>query len=947
MLRSGSSFLFGLHRVPFSLSRIPSGFVIALLGVFSFTVMLWLFASRAHAGQIWTDGNADGLPDDGASLLAAPGEVVSVDIWIDAQSFQWTNFLAYAEWNAGCFSYVSAQYLLSGGSNFPIDNFSHPSAIGFGGLGYDRTGVDAIGRVNLRLTVPVSCCLTPIIDPYNPYYVFSQLGRGESYLLFSSNPGSCWEPAGGPQACCFPDGSCSVILPADCAAQGGVFQGPGTTCATVNCPLPPLEGACCYPSGACTSFMTRAECEGGGGIYQGDGTDCSTVSCPTPTGACCFASGDCDVLGRDECESSGGTYRGDGVTCANANCLQPTGACCLPNGGCLVRTDDQCAALGGIYQGDGVSCANANCPGTFGACCFADGTCLIRTPFECADMGGIYYGNGTDCATVNCPVSQACCFPSRDCIDTNPSDCTVMGGIPQGPGSSCAQTNCGPPPAVGACCLLDGECAPSTTREDCEAIGGTYQGDGTICGVVACGSARIWTDGDFDGLPDNTPRIAALGDTVAADLWIDAGSFSWTNYLAYVEWPGACFGFTSAEYAITGGSNFPIDDFSHPNGIGFGGSGFNEGGVDRIGRFYLRTLSPLGCCVTPIIDPKNPYYVFSQLGSGSDYRLFADNPGSCWSIGLRGACCVPSIAACVDTTEAACLAMGGSYSGNYTTCSQNPCPMGACCVADSCNQLLTRQQCAAIGGTYRGNGSTCDASSCDSLPECGSFSAPGTVSLLRERFEPAKASKAQALPCLLTGNTNGTAANYRWYNVCSGYIWIYSGWRANEGVGVLYGGYGNEAVNCDSDIKRTITYYRNVCQAYDQTVDVYLDVATSAGCIAGTIASDLNIDPGLRWNCSEFGANIPAGVNYVVVRTQHDGGYSPSFATDGPFSQICDPNPPARSFYYGLNGSACVPWLGPGKDSDNFLNWLILDVSAPCVTAVQPTSWGKIKGLFR
>jgi len=41
-----------------------------------------------------------------------------------------------------------------------------------------------------------------------------------------------------PEACCFPDGSCAELTPADCINQGGTPQGPGTTCASVNCPLP-------------------------------------------------------------------------------------------------------------------------------------------------------------------------------------------------------------------------------------------------------------------------------------------------------------------------------------------------------------------------------------------------------------------------------------------------------------------------------------------------------------------------------------------------------------------------------------------------------------------------------------------------------------------------------------------------------------------------------------
>lgn len=38
------------------------------------------------------------------------------------------------------------------------------------------------------------------------------------------------------EACCFPDGTCTDVPPADCTAAGGLARGAGTTCATVICP---------------------------------------------------------------------------------------------------------------------------------------------------------------------------------------------------------------------------------------------------------------------------------------------------------------------------------------------------------------------------------------------------------------------------------------------------------------------------------------------------------------------------------------------------------------------------------------------------------------------------------------------------------------------------------------------------------------------------------------
>ncbi|NOX57312.1 MAG: hypothetical protein GXP29_00440 [Planctomycetes bacterium] len=46
------------------------------------------------------------------------------------------------------------------------------------------------------------------------------------------------------------------------------------------------DGACCN-SGVCTDSLTQAACEGGGGTYQGDGSVCSGVTCPVSGGDVC------------------------------------------------------------------------------------------------------------------------------------------------------------------------------------------------------------------------------------------------------------------------------------------------------------------------------------------------------------------------------------------------------------------------------------------------------------------------------------------------------------------------------------------------------------------------------------------------------------------------------------------------------------------------------------
>ena len=78
-----------------------------------------------------------------------------------------------------------------------------------------------------------------------------------------------------------------------------------------------------------------------------------------------------------------------------------------------------------------------------------------------------------------------------------------------------------------------------------------------------------------------------------------------------------------------------------------------------------------------------------------------------------GACCIGT--SCSYITEADCGASGGSYLGDYVSCSGNPCdgsdPTGGCCVGADCT-VVTQAECSAIGGSYQGDGSTCAGDPC-------------------------------------------------------------------------------------------------------------------------------------------------------------------------------------------------------------------------------------------
>ena len=84
-------------------------------------------------------------------------------------------------------------------------------------------------------------------------------------------------PAPSPGGCCFTDGTCAIVTPANCLPMGGVFRGPGTDCVAA-CPQP---AACCFPDGSCAVILETA-CTAQGGVFNSGAATCAA---PCATGS--------------------------------------------------------------------------------------------------------------------------------------------------------------------------------------------------------------------------------------------------------------------------------------------------------------------------------------------------------------------------------------------------------------------------------------------------------------------------------------------------------------------------------------------------------------------------------------------------------------------------------------------------------------------------------------
>ncbi|MEW5795209.1 MAG: hypothetical protein AB1772_02500 [Candidatus Zixiibacteriota bacterium] len=326
-------------------------------------------------------------------------------------------------------------------------------------------------------------------------------------------------------ACCWPDGSCTIVTQFDCehTATGvtGIYQGDGSMCLGDNngngvddaCEPVSPTGACCYigPAGPTCVNTTESDCIQ---TYNGTwypGQNCATFNCPQqqPQGACCYA----DAAGVMHCINTthkacvkiyGGTWY-LGQNCATFTCPdpQPLGACCYgdpASPSCVNTTEDLCKLQ---YNGTwyaGQNCATFDCPPRprLGACCYRDAAgpaCVNTTKAACRKLyGGTWYA-GQDCATFNCPDDPprgACCYgdpAAPSCVNTTQAECQAVYGGTWYAGQDCATFQCPVPHELGACCYLSADgtqgCA-TTSQLDCHSVyGGTWYA-GQNCATFQC-----------------------------------------------------------------------------------------------------------------------------------------------------------------------------------------------------------------------------------------------------------------------------------------------------------------------------------------------------------------------------------------------------------------------------------------------------------------------------
>jgi len=198
-----------------------------------------------------------------------------------------------------------------------------------------------------------------------------------------------------------------------------------------------------------------------------------------------------------------------------------------------------------------------------------------------------------------------------------------------------------------------------------------------------------------------------------------------------------------------------------------------------------------------------------------------------------------------------------------------------------------------------------------------------------------------------------------YYNICTGWIWVWSGWSPNDILGVTFDSCC--AAGNSTAVDGGFIYFTTGAPAgYGFTGSVDLqDANNSTGCPEGAVIATQALLPISGWNQITYngggaGAVVP-DASFAMSLTMGAGVNNPAAAasdhpaagpTGAPACGSCYPTTRViHSFYLGTTASPLCP--GSALNDGVCDAQLLWDVQATCTTAVDASSWGDIKALYR
>ncbi|MEE8577104.1 MAG: hypothetical protein V3T31_07595, partial [candidate division Zixibacteria bacterium] len=315
-----------------------------------------------------------------------------------------------------------------------------------------------------------------------------------------------------------------------------------------------------------------------------------------------------------------------------------------------------------------------------GGCCLPDNTCVDVTEADCLAAGGDYLGDATACLGDNNSNGQ-----DDACEDPCP-----LGTMFSQPVM--------PPEGVWSAGVSDHAHADALNRFE------RFTGvTGDIIGIQVWG-IRAYHDGSSWSECSESPMgldFSFYTDVAGApSTWL----YGTTVHVTPVATTMLYSGFTLYEFTayFTTPISVPTDRWVNVQGGPVGG--------DDPNCWFLWMNASSGLDGTHILEtngtPASAEYDLSLC-------ILGEPPTP------TGACCFTD-GSCLEVEEADCIAAGGTYDGDWTTCATVTCvATGACCTPADCYEL-TESDCGFVpGGNYKGNGTSCATETCvDEVGRC-------------------------------------------------------------------------------------------------------------------------------------------------------------------------------------------------------------------------------------
>jgi hypothetical protein len=432
-----------------------------------------------------------------------------------------------------------------------------------------------------------------------------------------------------------------------------------------------IPGACCDDAGQC-SQGTLADCQAIDGIFAGPDSICADVDCMSYTGACCV-NGTCHQVVQSACNDMSGKYGGNGSSCSATDCDDFLGACCAFDN-CFMASTVECDLFDGFFHGYGVQCTDPDveCGPDRGACC-VDLVCEDDvTEVSCNQDDGQWYGANTTCDDVVCDDG-----PTDDPGDTcETAFAAAIGSNPFNTNNATQSTF--PPPSEGGCSgtYLDWDDSPDVwfkwvsptygllSLDTCQS--GSYDTSLAVYQGPDCDNlVQIGCNGDGNGLSGCQAYYSYV-----EDLDVSYGETYWFRLGGWLGASGSGVLHVNLENTGEDMGACCIDDACTEvtgNACGAAGGLFFVG--TSCGQLDCANPTDAGaCCIVG-----DCFYM-----NGADCTLFG---GTFFTVGTScgdidcddpiGACCNGSD--CYPGTPNSCTVSGGEWQGEGVLCADIVC----------------------------------------------------------------------------------------------------------------------------------------------------------------------------------------------------------------------------------------------------------------------------------